>query len=147
MMNKGELARSYFLQGYNCSQSVAMSFSDELGIEKDLIAKMTLGFGGGIGRLREVCGAFSGIVFVISMKYGSSLPDHDNKKEVYHIIQDLAQKFTDAQGSIICRDLLMASGLEHRGTEPEKRSEVYYKKRPCAELVFFAANLLQNSGY
>lgn len=143
MSEKGQLAKKYFEEGYNCSQAVAMAFSDNIGFDKASLAKMTVGFGGGMGRMREVCGAFSGIALVISLKYGSDLPNNDNKKEVYKIIQELAQQFKNQNGSIVCRELLGLSKNENGGT-PEKRTPEYYKKRPCADIVAEAANILDD---
>ena len=143
MGEKGQLAKRYFQEGYNCAQAVAMVFSEDTGFDKASLAKMTVGFGGGMGRMREVCGAFSGIALIISLKYGSSLPNNDNKKEVYKIIQELAQEFKNQNGSIVCRELLGLSKNENGGS-PEKRTSEYYKKRPCADIVAGAADVLDS---
>lgn len=102
--------------------------------------KAVSGFGGGIGRLREVCGAFSGIVFVLSMIKGyDEAEDTEGKKALYELIRRAADMFKERNGSIICRELL--GGVAAGGT-PEKRTEEYYKKRPCVELVGDAADIL-----
>ena len=81
MKDRGEQARDYFKQGYNCTQSVALAFSDEIGIEKSRMLKMVSSFGGGMGRLREVCGAVSGMFFVAGALYGYDDPkDMQTKK-------------------------------------------------------------------
>ena len=142
-MTKGEKAQSLFKQGYNCSQSVALAFDEEMGLEKDMIAKIISGFGGGMGRMREVCGCVSGMVFVISSLYGYSDPkDFDSKKELYQRINQVANTFKEKNGSIICKELL---GLEKKdGIVPEKRTDAYYKKRPCSELCKIAGYILED---
>lgn len=142
-INRGELAKSYFMEGYNCSQSVAMAFSDLIGMDKDQVAKLVSGFGAGLSRMREVCGTVSGFTFVISALYGNSDPkDAKAKQEIYTRVQTLANKFTQENGSIICRELL---GLNKKGPDsptPEPRTQAYYKKRPCPELVAYSATIL-----
>ena len=142
-MTKGEKAQSLFKQGYNCSQSVALAFDEEMGFDKDLVAKLVSGFGGGMGRMREVCGCVSGMVFVISSLYGYSDPkDFDSKKELYQRINQVANTFKEKNGSIICKELL---GLEKKdGIVPEKRTDAYYKKRPCSELFKIAGVILED---
>lgn len=142
-MNKGKKAQSLFKQGYNCSQSVAIAFEEELGMERNMIAKLVSGFGGGIGRMREVCGCVSGMVFVISSLYGYSDPtDFDSKKALYQRINQVTNAFKEINGSIICKELL---GLDKKdGIVPEKRTDDYYKKRPCSELCKIAGDILEN---
>ena len=142
-MTTGEKAQSLFKQGYNCSQSVALAFDEEMGFDKDLVAKLVSGFGGGMGRMREVCGCVSGMVFVISSLYGYSDPkDFDSKKELYQRINQVANTFKEKNGSIICKELL---GLEKKdGIVPEKRTDAYYKKRPCSELCKIAGDILED---
>lgn len=135
-MTKGERAENYFRNGYNCSQSVALAFCAETDIDEATTARLTLGFGGGIGRLREVCGAVSGMAFVISAIYGES-----DKGNVYEMIQTVAKRFEAENGSIVCRELLGLKEPENSPV-PEKRTQSYYKKRPCPELVHIAADIL-----
>ena len=93
-MSRGDIAKEYFTEGYNCSQSVAMAYADIIGINKDTVAKMTSGFGGGMGRMREVCGAFSGVTFVLSCLYGYDYAkDFASKTELYKRIQQLGSRF------------------------------------------------------
>ncbi len=136
-MTKGEKAKEMFMSGCNCAQAVAAAFADEMGLDRDLVKKLTLGFGGGIGRMREVCGTVSAMAFVISALY------NNDKGKIYERIQCVANKFRAENGSIVCRELL---GLSIKGAdspEPEKRTALYYKKRPCAELVGMAADILE----
>lgn len=142
-MNKGESAYQNFMSGYNCSQAIAVAFAEELGLDKDIAARLSSGFGGGMGRMREVCGTFSGVVFVLSALYGYSEPKNLTvKKELYEKIRAFADKFREDNGSIICRELL---GLDkpEESSAPEPRTPEYYKKRPCPELCRYAANLLE----
>lgn len=143
-MTKGEKAKELFLQGYNCAQAVFGAFSDELSIDFEMAMKLSSGFGGGMGRLREVCGAVSGMFMVFNMKYGYTSPDDKNAKmQLYSHIQSLAKRFEEENGSIICRELL---GLTEKKSEPvpEDRTKEYYKKRPCAELVKIAADIVDD---
>ncbi len=143
-MTKGEKAKALFLEGYNCAQAVFGAFAEDFGLDFELAMKLSSGFGGGMGRLREVCGAVSGMFMVFDMKHGYTSPtDKESKMELYSHIQNLAKAFEDDNGSIICRELL---GLSEKNSVPvpEDRTEKYYKKRPCAELVEFAADLVDN---
>ena len=124
-MTKGEIAENYFRNGYNCSQSVALAFCEEMNLTEDVVEKLMIGFGAGMGRMREVCGTISAMTFVISAIYGNK-----SKAEVYEMAQKCAKEFEKENGSIVCRTLL---GVETKGADtptPEKRTENYYKKRP-----------------
>ncbi len=140
-MNRSESAKQNFLKGYNCAQSVALAFSDVIGMSEAAVLKAVSAFGGGFGRLREVCGAFSALTFVYGCACGYDDPkDFDGKKNLYADIQDMAEKFKEINGSIVCRELLGVSGKE--SFVPEKRTAEYYKKRPCAEICAAAAEIL-----
>ena len=142
-MNRAEKAEKLFKEGYNCSQAVVGAFSDKLSLDKETLMKLSSSFGGGMGRLREVCGAVSGMFVVLGLIKGYNSPDdNDGKKEHYNNIQALAKKFEEENGSIICRELL---GLSVKKEEPipEKRTEEYYKKRPCVEMVKSAVAILE----
>jgi C_GCAxxG_C_C family probable redox protein len=144
MEKHSERAEALFKEGYNCAQSVFAAYSEDLGIDFETALKLSSSFGGGMGRLREVCGAVSGMFMVVGMKYGYSDPkDTKAKAEHYRLIQELAKRFKEQNGSIICRELL---GLDHKHDipVPEARNESYYKKRPCVELVKYAAEILDN---
>ena len=139
MSAKSEKAKQLFLKGYNCSQAVVGAFCEDLGLDFDTAMKLSSSFGGGMGRLREVCGAVSGMFILAGLKYGYSDPtDKTAKTEHYKLIQDMATKFKEDNGSIICRELL---GEKNKNFShiPSDRTTEYYKKRPCAELVEIAA--------
>ena len=146
-MEKSQYAKKamdLFLEGYNCSQAVFLAFLDKYDMDKSVALKLSSSFGGGMGRLREVCGCVSGMFMVAGILYGYDEPkDFEAKKEHYARIQELAHKFEEQNGSIVCRDLL---GL-NKGKDipiPEKRTEEYYKKRPCVELVGMAASIMED---
>ena len=131
-MDHGEKAEKLFKEGYNCAQSVLCAFEDVTGIERETAAKLASSFGGGLGRMREVCGAVSGAAMVLGLAKGYSDPeDFDAKKAHYALIQEFAARFKEQNGSIICRELLSGSGASS-GFTPERRTDGYYQKRPCA---------------
>ena len=134
-------AEELFEAGYNCAQAVALAFSDLLDIPEETLAKTMSSFGGGMGRLREVCGAVSGSFAVAGLLYGFALPNGVEEKHAhYDRVQKLAAAFREKNGSIICRELLGVPGAED--PKPEARTPAYYKKRPCKELVGIAAENL-----
>ncbi len=139
MSERGDKGKEFFKSGYNCAQAVLMSFKDEIGLNEEQIKKVSAGFGGGIGRLREVCGTFSGLVMALGMIKG----DKADKAMLYAQIQELAEKFRQDNGSIICRDLLGMRKEEKSAPTPSERTEQYYKARPCADLVKYAVELLE----
>ena len=135
-------ARELFLEGYNCSQAVLGAFCDELGFDFETAMKLSSSFGGGMGRLREVCGAVSGMTMVAGFLYPNFDPaDSQSKKDNYAAVQELAEKFRKENGAIVCRELL---GLAQKKDEPtpSPRTEEYYKRRPCAEYVAIAARIV-----
>lgn len=139
-MNKGKEAEKLFKEGYNCSQSVIGAFCQELNLDKDTALKLASSFGGGMGRMREVCGAVSAMFMIAGLKLGYSNPtDYEAKKKHYALIQKMAKDFKDATGSIICRELLNDDA--DNGSVPTPRTETFYKKRPCAEYVRIAAEI------
>ncbi len=142
-MNRAEKAEQLFRQGYNCSQAVVLAFQDLLGLDEAAAARMASSFGGGMGRMREVCGAVSGMFMVIGMLYGYDDPKASTEKAAhYSRLQELAGAFREENGSIVCRELL-GLGKGPDVPTPEARTETYYKKRPCAELVACAAALTE----
>lgn len=144
MNNHKELAKTYFLEGYNCAQSVVLAFHEELGLDEETAARMASAFGGGMGRLREVCGTVSGMFLVLGLLKGYQNPkDQAGKKILYAQVQQLAHTFQEHNGSIICRELL---GLEHHtdAPTPSERTPEYYRKRPCAGLAADAAGILDS---
>jgi len=141
---KSAKARAYFDEGYNCAQSVAMAFAEELGMSALQIAKLTTGFGAGMGRMREVCGSVSGMVFVISGLFGTDdAKDVQTKTEAYRQVQAAANRFKEQNGSIICRELLKGIPTTP-GVTPENRNTEAYRKRPCDLLVEDSAAILAN---
>ena len=134
-------AEMLFKQGYNCSQAVLLAFCDELNLDKETAARLASSFGGGIGRMREVCGAVSGMCMVAGLCKGYSDPkDMEGKKRHYSLIQKMANEFKEKNSSIICRELLgLSAGAD--SPSPSPRTAQYYKKRPCAELVGIAAEI------
>lgn len=142
-MTREERARQLFKEGYNCAQSVAVAYADVLGMEEKAAAKMVSSFGGGMGRLREVCGAVSGIFLVAGSLYGYDDPkDYEGKKDHYERIQELAARFREENGSIICRELLGLEGEDHSPV-PSRRTKEYYAKRPCEEKIASAVRILE----
>ena len=142
MENHSALAKELFSKGYNCSQSVFAAFCDETGMDFETALKLSSSFGGGMGKLREVCGAVTGMFMVVGMLDGYSEPDDSEAKaKHYQLIQSLAVKFREGNGSIICRELLdLPEGSDN--PVPEERTEAYYTRRPCGELVLNAVEIL-----
>ena len=143
--DRAHKAKQNFLSGCNCPQSVVGAFSDvfeEHGIDVQTAMYMASPFGGGMGRLREVCGAVSGMLMVLGLLEGyADVSDYDAKKDLYAHVQTLAERFREENGSILCRELLgLAEGPD--SSAPERRSDEYYERRPCPELVASAARIL-----
>lgn len=144
MKTKAEVAKELFLEGYNCSQSVFGAFCEDFGISKETGLVLSSGFGGGFARRREVCGAVSGAVMVLSLIHGySDADDPQVKKHLYEEVRKVLDEFEKETGSIICRELLSLDEKMSVPT-PEARTQEYYKKRPCAELVYIAAQCVEN---
>ena len=139
-MDHGTKAAELFLSGYNCAQSVMVAFCDITGLEEQAAAKMASAFGGGMGRLREVCGGVSGMYMVLSLLYGYDQPGDDvSKMRLYTQVQELAGRFRKECGSIVCREILKNPPSDPK---PSPRTAEYYAKRPCARMVYTAAHLL-----
>lgn len=144
MKNKGKKARELFLSGANCAQSVLGAYAEECGLDEETALRLASGFGAGMGRMREVCGAVSGMFMAFDLLRGySDLTDKAAKDAHYARIQQLAQEFRQENGSIICRELLGLAPRQTTSPISEKRSDEYYKKRPCADLVALAATILE----
>lgn len=143
MSKQGDAAYAWFLKGYNCSQSVVAAFAPQLGLTEETALRLSAGFGAGIGRMREVCGAFCGVVTVLSMVYADPA-DPKDKSRMYALVQQAAEQYRacNGGGSIICRELLAKAGAAPAGgTAAEERTADYYKKRPCPELCRICADL------
>ena len=139
-MDHGLKAAELFLSGYNCAQAVAVAFHEELGLTEKQAARMASAFGGGMGRMREVCGAVSGMLMVLSQLYGYDTPGDDiSKKELYNRVQALAAGFRAENGSIICREILKNPPSD---PNPTPRTAEFYAKRPCAKMVMTAGRLM-----
>lgn len=141
-----EKAAKFFLDGYNCAQAVFMAYSDLTSIDEETSAKMASSFGGGLARLREVCGAVSGMSLAASCLFGYSDPnDPDAKKDHYSFVSDLCFKFKEEMGSYICKELLALPENSPYNPNAEDRTQAFYTKRPCVECVKYAARLLDEA--
>ncbi len=144
-MDKATQARNYFEQGYNCAQSVVAAFAQEMGMDEKTALRLSSSFGGGMGGLRETCGAVSGMFMVLGLLKGYDMPDDpEAKKAHYQRIQALAQEMTAAYGTINCRELLASHGVEAKA-QPSLRNEAYYQKRPCARYVEACARMVEEA--
>ena len=153
---RAQRAVDLFKQGYNCSQAVFASCADIYGIEdQDLALRLSASFGGGMGRMRLVCGAASGMFMLAGLQNGSCTPhDNEGKMANYAFVQQLAGDFKAKYGSLICAELL---GLAPKGStmeflpaealrpKPEERTQQYYEKRPCSEMVAEAVRIYLRS--
>jgi len=139
-MDHGKKAAELFLQGYNCAQAVVVAFGDMTGLEEKYAARLISSFGGGMGRMREVCGAVSGMLLVAGLLYGYDTPGDDaSKKTHYTRVQYLAGQFREQVGSIVCREILKNPPSD---PNPSPRTAEYYAKRPCARMVLTAGQIL-----
>ena len=139
-MNHVERAVELFVEGYNCAQAVAAAFDDLTGLDEKTAARMASCFGGGMGRMREVCGAVSGMLLVAGILYGYDDPKATKeKRELYAQVQAMAGQFRQELGSIVCRDLLKNPPSD---PNPTPRTEQFYKDRPCARMVATAARIM-----
>ena len=139
-MDHSSRAAELFLSGYNCSQSVVVAFSDVTGLDEAFSARLASSFGGGMGRMREVCGALSGAYIVLGILYGYDTPGDDvSKRNQYADIQSLAAAFRAESGSILCREILKNPASD---PNPTPRTPDFYKTRPCARMIMTAARLM-----
>ncbi|MDF2944603.1 MAG: GCAxxG family protein [Herbinix sp.] len=148
MTKRVELAEKLFKEGYNCSQSIFAAYSDLYGIDKDTALKLSTSFGGGVGRMREICGAVSGMCMIAGLETGTAKKmDDDGKKYNYDVVQKLSGEFKIRNESIICRELLGLEKEEGKDTTPQKRTDLYYNTRPCDQLVKDAAEIIERVLY
>ena len=136
-----EKAKMLFKQGFNCSQSVFAACADIYGMDEETALRVAASFGGGIGRMRQTCGAACGMFLLAGLENGSTqIGDAEGKKRNYALVQDLAEQFKQVNGSLICSELL---GIAPQAQEPtpEARTEAYYQKRPCVEMVASAVRI------
>ena len=151
-MNKGKdvspgersrMARKFFHDGYNCCQSILLAFQDVTGLPEEKLAAVASGFGGGFGRLREVCGAVSGMTFMAGIISPFVNPEaREDKKNNYALVQEFADRFTAENGSIVCRELLQLKAKCKESPEPSVRDGQWYTNRPCERLVGSAAIII-----
>lgn len=145
-MTHEEKALQYFTDGANCAQAVVLAFHDEIGMDESTAARLASSFGGGIGRLREVCGAVSGMMMVYGLLRGyDDLQDPEAKKAHYANVQALANRFREEKGSIICRELLSLHENEQNDPVPAPRDAKFFHSRPCMGFVQSAAKLLDEA--
>ena len=143
-MSRADAAKEYFMKGYACAQAVLLAFSDVTGLESEIALKISLPFGGGMGRLRLTCGTVSGAVMVLGTVFSKAEINPENKKEVYAAVQEFSGRFKAENGSVVCGELLTGAHLKADiASVPEARSAEYYRKRPCPELVYSAAKILE----
>ena len=141
-MDHSRYAAELFCKDYNCAQALMVAFCDVTGLEPDVAARLSSSFGGGMGRMREVCGAVSGMLMVAGYLYGYDTPGDDTvKKAHYQLVQKLAGKFREELGSIVCRELLKNPPSD---PNPTPRTQEFYKTRPCARMVALAAKILDD---
>lgn len=143
MSERTDKAVSLFKSGCNCSQAVVTAYCDQFGLDEKTAMRAACGLGAGLGRLREVCGAVSGMALLAGLKYGNEDPaDAAGKKRTYEVVQQMAAAFRERNGNIVCQALL---GLEKPENDPapSERTAAYYQKRPCAEYVADAAAIVE----
>ena len=137
-----EMAVSLFKEGFNCSQSVVAAFADKYGFTREQALKMSASFGGGIGRMRETCGAACGLFMLVGLETGATEgADREGKAANYALVQELAEEFKQRNGALRCADLLGLSKKEPVVSTPEARTDQYYAKRPCVKMVEEAARI------
>ena len=136
-------------EGYNCCQAVVLAYNDIFGIDDNTAAALSSGFGGGMGRMREVCGSVSGMVILAGLISPADDPsDKGGRTRNYALVQDVAGEFRKINGSIVCRELLgltpigSSSPAPNESPEPSERTSEYYSKRPCEELVGISARII-----
>lgn len=143
MRTNEQIARENFKDGYNCAQSVFLTYAEKYGFDRDTALKLASSFGGGMGRMREVCGAVSAMFMIAGLEYGYVENNNDEiKAEHYTRIQNMAKMFKDKNGSIICRDLLGVDADDN--PIPSKRTNAYYQTRPCEEYIAEACRIIDS---
>ena len=143
-MDRVTKAEELFKSGYNCSQSVIGAVCEDLGYDFDTAVKVAEGFGGGMGRMRLTCGAVSGMVMAVGMLLSSGKADNDTRAVVYAKVKELADKFKAENGTITCSELLGLEQSKKYNATPDARTDDYYKKRPCVELVKECVQIIED---
>lgn len=135
-------ARACFRDGYNCCQSVLLAFKDIIGLPEEDLARLSSGFGGGMGRLREVCGAMSALTFLAGVMRPAANPGNMEERTAnYALVQKFAERFREANGSIVCREILQLRSDRKEPPMPSVRTEEWYTKRPCERIIANAARI------
>ncbi len=143
MLSRVEQAAATFEEGYTCAQSVFVTYADLFGMDRETALKLSSPMGGGMGRMREVCGVVSAMALLAGLKEGNTDPNNEEGKErIYLLTRQMADKFREQNGSIICRELLGIEGREE-SAKPSKRTKEYYMNRPCTKLVASAARIVE----
>ena len=143
-MDRATLAKQYFNEGYACSQALILAFEDLIGIDKEQLSKLVLPLGGGLGRLRLTCGAINSMAMVVGMIFADGESNSENKDKVYAIVQELTGKFKQDHHTLNCEELLRQAELDVEiGGKAEERSTEYYNKRPCGNIVYKVALILE----
>lgn len=133
-----------FMQGYGCCQSVVCAFADLYGLDEEIAFRIAAGFGGGVGRMRMMCGTVSALVILAGLERGQTRgEDREGKMACYQLVRELLETFKQRNGSIICADLLQMQGVkaETNTAQPDERNAEYYRVRPCARKVESAARV------
>ncbi len=143
MKSRVEQAAATFEEGYTCAQSVFSTYADLFGMDKETALKLSSPMGGGIGRMREVCGAVSAMALLAGLKEGNTDPaNEEGKEKIYLLTRQMAEKFREQFGTIVCRELLGIEGMEE-SAKPSVRTQQYYQKRPCLQLISAAAKIIE----
>lgn len=143
MISRVEQAVRTFEEGYTCAQAVFVTYADVFGMERETALKLSSPMGGGVGRMREICGVVSSMAMLAGLKEGNTDPENEDAKEqIYLLTRQMAEKFRQANGSIVCRELLGVEGMEE-SARPSKRTPEWYATRPCRRLVAEAARIIE----
>jgi C_GCAxxG_C_C family probable redox protein len=143
-MDRVTKAKELFKTGYNCAQSVVGAYSDLFGMSAEDAMRAAEGFGGGMGRQRLTCGAVSGMVMLAGLKYSKATAgDIENRTLIYETVRKMTNEFKQQNNTIMCRDLLGIDRNNNEGARPDKRTEEYYKKRPCLGCIGNCAEIIE----
>ena len=143
ILSRADKAEALFRQGFSCAQSVFGAMADRYGLEEAFALKLSCALGGGVGRLREICGAVTGMALICGLESGNTEPgNREGKDRNYQEMRELAEAFRREAGSLSCRELLGLPAGESGG-EPAERTEAYYASRPCLRLVKLAVRILE----
>ena len=141
MSKREEQAVQNFLDGCNCAQSVLLAYADVLGLTREQAAMVSVGFGGGMGRLRLHCGAFSAAVMLAGVLEGEDGDKKEHRPQTYARVQEIHRRFVERNGTVSCAELPGRAGVPEDPT-PEERTPEYYAKRPCARVIASACQLI-----